>query len=108
MIASGRAQYLVALFYRFVWRPNSKSGLFCFQISTSIILQMSISEEKALEKNSKRAATEKFVEGADFYFENGLMVLTAHFLKKRGFCCGNDCRHCPYPKNENQSQEKSL
>jgi hypothetical protein len=41
---------------------------------------------------------EKFVEGVDYYFENGLMVLTAHFLLKRGCCCENGCRHCPYPK----------
>jgi hypothetical protein len=41
---------------------------------------------------------EKLVEGVDYYFENGLMVLTAHFLLKRGYCCGNGCRHCPYPK----------
>lgn len=40
----------------------------------------------------------KFVEGVDYYFENGLMVLTEIFLKKRGYCCGNGCRHCPYPK----------
>lgn len=43
---------------------------------------------------------EKFVEGVDFYFENGFMVLTALFLKKRGYCCKNGCRHCPYPKAE--------
>ena len=36
------------------------------------------------------------VEGTDFYFENGLMVLTEKFLKDRGYCCGNKCRHCPY------------
>jgi len=40
---------------------------------------------------------EKFVEGVDFYFDLGLMVLTEHFLRKRGYCCGNGCRHCPYP-----------
>jgi len=33
----------------------------------------------------------------DYYFdENGLMVLTAKYLLKRGNCCGNGCRHCPY------------
>ena len=42
----------------------------------------------------------KLVEGVDYYFENGLMVLTAHFLLKRGYCCGNGCRHCPYEKKE--------
>ena len=43
---------------------------------------------------------ETFIEGIDFYFENGLMVLTAHFLKRRGYCCESRCRHCPYPKEE--------
>lgn len=33
----------------------------------------------------------------DFYFdEDGLMIFTAHFLLKRGRCCGLGCRHCPY------------
>ncbi|MEO1437140.1 MAG: DUF5522 domain-containing protein, partial [Bacteroidota bacterium] len=33
----------------------------------------------------------------DFYFnEKGLMVLTAHYLEKRGYCCKNGCTHCPY------------
>lgn len=37
-----------------------------------------------------------FVEGIDFYFENGLMVLTRNYLLNRGSCCDNKCRHCPY------------
>ncbi|HRN80575.1 MAG TPA: DUF5522 domain-containing protein [Ferruginibacter sp.] len=33
----------------------------------------------------------------DYYTdENGNLVFTEHFLRKRGFCCGNGCRHCPY------------
>ncbi len=40
----------------------------------------------------------EFKEGVDYYFENGLMVLTAAYLRKRGYCCGSGCRHCPYPK----------
>lgn len=36
-------------------------------------------------------------EGEDYYLdENGLMVLTAAFHLKKGFCCGNGCKHCPY------------
>ena len=35
-------------------------------------------------------------EDTDFYFEDGLMVLTKEYLEKRGFCCGNGCRHCPF------------
>lgn len=33
----------------------------------------------------------------DFYVdERGLVVFTESFLKKRGFCCENGCKHCPY------------
>ncbi len=36
-------------------------------------------------------------EGIDFYFnEQGLMVLTEQYHKKRGYCCKNGCKHCPY------------
>jgi len=48
----------------------------------------------------EKPESEKFVEYIDYYFENGLMVLTAHFLKKRGYCCANNCRHCPYQSDE--------
>jgi hypothetical protein len=39
---------------------------------------------------------QKFVEGIDYYFESGLMILTERFLLERGYCCGNGCRNCPY------------
>jgi hypothetical protein len=26
----------------------------------------------------------------------GLFVLAAPYLRQRGYCCGNGCRHCPY------------
>jgi len=60
-----------------------------------------MNEDKSEEKKSSARVSTKLVEGVDFYFENGLMVLTAHFLKNRGYCCGSGCRHCPYPKAEN-------
>jgi hypothetical protein len=60
-----------------------------------------MNEDKSEEKKSSAKVSAKLIEGIDFYFENGLMVLTAHFLKNRGYCCGSDCRHCPYPKKEN-------
>jgi hypothetical protein len=46
---------------------------------------------------------EKFTEGEDYLFEDGLMILTAGFLLKRGYCCQNGCRNCPYPKEGNKS-----
>jgi len=40
----------------------------------------------------------QLAENIDYYFENGLMVLTEKYLLGRGYCCGNGCRHCPYDK----------
>lgn len=39
------------------------------------------------------------VVGEDYYIENGLYVFTAAYHKKRGYCCGSGCRHCPYDKD---------
>lgn len=49
----------------------------------------------------------KLVEGVDFYFEDGLMVLAEEFLRKRGYCCDNGCRHCPYPKDITTDHSKN-
>ena len=40
--------------------------------------------------------SDDLVEGVDYYFENGFWVFTAHYLKRRGYCCWSECRHCPY------------
>ena len=52
------------------------------------------------EPDLKPETDNSFVEGVDFYFEGGLMILTRAFLLRRGFCCENGCRHCPYKDNE--------
>ena len=33
----------------------------------------------------------------DYYMENGAFVITGSYLRRRGYCCGSGCRHCPYP-----------
>jgi hypothetical protein len=33
---------------------------------------------------------------SDYYIESGKYVFTEAFHIKRGHCCGNKCRHCPY------------
>jgi len=32
----------------------------------------------------------------DYYFEGPYLVFTAAYHRKRGYCCGSGCRHCPY------------
>jgi hypothetical protein len=41
--------------------------------------------------------SEPLKEGEDFYYnENGFLVFTEAYHLKKGYCCGNGCRHCPY------------
>jgi len=55
---------------------------------------------------AEKSEPKKFVEGVDYYFENGLMVLSERFLKERGYCCDNGCRHCPYKRAEKPNHNK--
>ena len=36
------------------------------------------------------------IEGIDYTVENGCWVFTADYLRRRGYCCENGCRNCPY------------
>lgn len=53
----------------------------------------SLSEKKRYGKEGK--GSEQL-----FYFEKGLVVYTETFHLKRGYCCKNGCRHCPYGFNK--------
>ena len=55
-------------------------------------------------KNIENDMDQNFVEGLDFYFDEGLMVLSRRYLLNRGYCCNNGCRHCPYGENKSMSQ----
>ncbi|MES2418730.1 MAG: DUF5522 domain-containing protein [Bacteroidota bacterium] len=47
-------------------------------------------------------------EEVDYYLnENGLMVFTATYHLKRGYCCKNKCRHCPWNYGKNLNQNSS-
>jgi hypothetical protein len=47
----------------------------------------------------------RLVEGEDYYCEGGLIVFTALYHLKRGYCCNSGCRHCPYKRIEQQVVE---
>jgi len=44
----------------------------------------------------------KLIEGIDYYIDKktGLLVFTEHYLLKRGYCCNNGCKNCPYKKEK--------
>ena len=54
---------------------------------------------------SEAEETQTFVEKLDFYFEDGLMVLTRRYLVNRGSCCDNGCRHCPFDRGTDGESE---
>jgi len=37
------------------------------------------------------------LEKEDFYYsKEGYKIFTEKYLLKRGYCCENGCKHCPY------------
>lgn len=40
--------------------------------------------------------TNKLEEGDFYYSDEGYLVFTEQYLLKRGYCCENGCKHCPY------------
>lgn len=52
----------------------------------------------ASEPASERSQlSDSHIQAGDYYIDqNGLYVFTESYLRRRGFCCKNGCRHCPY------------
>lgn len=48
----------------------------------------------------------KLEEGKDYIIEDGKFVFTAEYLKKRGYCCNNNCRNCPYKNRLNEQRHR--
>ncbi|HEY1807783.1 MAG TPA: DUF5522 domain-containing protein [Acidobacteriaceae bacterium] len=42
------------------------------------------------------AAQRTPIEGEDFYREGPYVVFTEAYHRRRGYCCGSGCRHCPW------------
>lgn len=47
------------------------------------------------------------LEKDEYYFsEEGYVVFTEKYLLKRGYCCKNGCKHCPYGFDVKKQQFK--
>jgi hypothetical protein len=56
-----------------------------------------MSSSKPQKPDKNKTAEPLPLEEGDYYFNaQGLMVFTAQYHLKRGYCCGNKCKHCPY------------
>jgi len=36
-----------------------------------------------------------------YYSKEGYIIFTEKYHLKRGYCCENNCKHCPYNKEKN-------
>jgi len=39
---------------------------------------------------------DKFIKDVDYYIKDGNLIMTKSYHIKRGQCCGNNCKHCPF------------
>lgn len=58
--------------------------------------------ENEVEEERRRRHREACEAGRDTYVDpdSGYEVMTEFYLRRRGFCCGSGCRHCPYPSED--------
>jgi hypothetical protein len=56
---------------------------------------------RTLHPASQRAHDAAVADGRDHYIDpvSRLLVMTEIYLARRGYCCSNGCRHCPYTDN---------
>ena len=50
-------------------------------------------------------SNQKQLDPEDFYYSpEGYIVFTEKYHLKRGFCCQNGCKHCPYGFNKDKGR----
>jgi hypothetical protein len=78
------------------WAPGS------FACITTEPLSSSGEPPEPAEIAVQAAHDEAVAAGRALYADpaTGYLVFTAPALAARGYCCGNGCRHCPYPLDE--------
>ena len=62
-------------------------------IMLTLVKLLLVLEEHAKYNNMEK---KEFIKDVHYYLEEGRVVFTALQHIERGYCCGNNCRHCPY------------
>jgi hypothetical protein len=44
----------------------------------------------------------------EFYWENGNLVFTKEYHLRRGRCCNNSCKNCPYKDEGDEYRERNF
>ena len=81
---------------------DNQQGCFC-EICLNKIIQgkiiqtlnsLTLKESILVAKNYRNYG--ELIDGIDYFVENGCFVFTKWYHLKRGICCQNGCRNCPY------------
>ena len=64
-------------------------------VSWHVLVGLVKSSNQNKTMNNSEGGSQKLLP-SDFYIENGIYVFTKEFHLRRGSCCGNGCRHCPF------------
>ena len=85
---------------------ESKQGCLCKTCLAKAIAERidetirSNSHNQMLEIASQYRNDDRLIEYIDYTIENASCVFTKWYHLKRGTCCGNGCRNCPYTSSE--------
>lgn len=57
----------------------------------------------------EQPSEKKLILDEDYYLSpEGYKIFTEKFHLKRGYCCTNGCKHCPYQDKGKNKQRKNL
>jgi hypothetical protein len=77
-----------------VWKFPRRCWRNCRRIHGTKPVSAAIASWNFIAQKMPTVRSPKILPG-DFYFDSGWMVFTAEYHLRRGYCCGNGCRHCP-------------
>ena len=60
------------------------------------------------QRRERRSEAQKPVAGDCYSDPDGLLVFTAAYHRRRGYCCGSGCRHCPYPGTKSGRADRTV
>lgn len=79
---------------------SEDQGCLCPKCLGEAISKLNPHSGDATDATSQTKANETspspLVEGEDYYCEGAMIVFTARYHLRRGYCCESGCRHCPY------------
>jgi len=85
--------------YPSILTPKDKVTCFCSNCLKELIIEKSLKliENKDYITIAKLGLPSHLIEDLDYYINSsGDFVFTSWYHLRRGECCGNECKHCPF------------